>query len=86
MSLKPLADRIVVEKAEEEKKTAGGIIIPDSHSEKPSVGTILSIGKDVQELKVGDKVYFGKYAGTEIKVGDKAYLILIETDVLAVLS
>lgn len=86
MILKPLADRVVVEKAEEEKKTAGGIIIPDSHSEKPVVGKILSVGKDVQELKEGDTVYFGKYSGTEIKVGDKAYLVLIETEVLAVLS
>lgn len=86
MKLRPLSDRVVVMKSEEEKKTAGGIIIPDSHSEKPSMGTIQSVGKDVKELKEGDTVYFGKYAGTEIKVADKAYLVLVETEVLAVLS
>lgn len=83
--LKPLADRIVVEKVEAEKKTSGGIIIPEQISEKPAIGKVLSIGKDVKELKEGDTVYFGKYAGSEVKVDEKSLLVLKEEEILAVL-
>lgn len=86
MNLKPLADRVVVMKTEEVKKTAGGIIIPDSHSEKPVEGTILAVGKDVKELKERDRVVFGKYSGTEVKVNDKILLVLKEEEVLGKLE
>lgn len=86
MKLMPLADRVVVEKQESEKKTSGGIIIPEQVSEKPSIGKVISIGKDVKELKESDTVYFGKYSGTEVKIEDKTLLILKEEEVLAVLN
>lgn len=85
MSLRPLADRVVITKLEEEKKTSGGIIIPDTATEKPLNGVVISVGTKVSELKEGDKVVFGKYAGTEVKVEGTTYLVLKEEEVLAVL-
>jgi len=89
VNVKPLGDRVLVEPQEAEVKTASGIIIPDSAQEKPQKGKILAVGagtKDVEmEVKVGDMVLYGKYAGTEIKLDDKAYLIMRQSDILAVI-
>ena len=95
MNIRPLGDRIVVRRLEEETKTAGGIYIPDSATEKPSEGEVISVGKGrianngdliSMEVKSGDKVIFGKYSGSEVKVGDETLLIMREEDVLAVVE
>jgi chaperonin GroES len=95
MSLRPLQDRILVKRLEEETKTAGGIFIPETAKEKPQRGEIVAAGhgKKTEEgkvlpldVKVGDKVLFGKYAGTEIKVDGEEYLIMREDDILAVIE
>jgi chaperonin GroES len=92
MAIRPLDDRVVVEPLEAEEKTQGGIVLPDSAKEKPTKGKIISVGegklldsgKRAELLvKKGDKVLYGKYAGTEISVGGKDYLILKENDILA---
>lgn len=89
LSIKPLADRVVVEPAPAETKTASGIIIPDTVQEKPQEGTIVAVGPgkpdEPMTLKVGDKVLYGKYAGTELKLEGKDYLIMRELDVLAII-
>jgi len=95
VNIRPLGDRIVVRRLEEETKTAGGIYIPDSATEKPSEGEVISVGKGrianngdlvSMEVKSGDKVIFGKYSGSEVKVGDDTLLIMREEDVLAVVE
>jgi len=95
MKFKPLLDRVVIERIEEQNKTAGGIIIPDTAKEKPSQGVIVAVGpggrdengKEIQmTLKEGDKVLFGKWSGTEIKIEGKDLLIMKESDVLGVLE
>ncbi len=95
MSLRPLHDRIIVKRLVEDEKTAGGIIIPDSAKEKPQRGQVIAVGKGkVQEdggvrpldVKAGDNVLFGKYAGTEIKIDNEDRLIMREDDVLAVIE
>lgn len=95
MQLRPLQDRVLVQRVEEETKTAGGIIIPDNHTEKPLRGKIVSTGpgylKDdgsfrALDVKAGDTVIFGKYAGTEVKVEGTDYLIMKEDDILGVLQ
>ena len=95
MSLRPLQDRILVKRVEEETKTAGGIFIPETAKEKPQRGEIVAAGngKKTEEgkvlpldVKVGDKVLFGKYSGTEIKVDGEEYLIMREDDILAVVE
>ncbi len=95
MSLRPLHDRIIVERLSEDEKSAGGIFIPDSAKEKPQRGKVVAIGKGkVQEdgsirpldLKAGDLVLFGKYAGTEVKIDSEDRLIMREDDVLAVIE
>ncbi|WP_020396786.1 co-chaperone GroES [Thiolinea disciformis] len=95
MKIRPLHDRIVVRRMEEERKTASGIIIPDSATEKPDRGEVLAVGPgkvgdDNERLplqvKVGDKVLFGKYAGTSVKVDGQDVLIMREEDVLAVIE
>ena len=95
MALKPLADRLIVKPLEAEEVTAGGIVLPDSAKEKPTRGEVIAAGpgkvldngKTVRmEVKVGDTIYYGKYAGTEIKVGADEYVILRQDDVLAVLE
>jgi len=92
MSISPLADRVVIKPLEPETKSAGGIIIPDNAKEKPQTGEVVAIGPGKTddkgaviklELKVGDKVLYGKYAGTEVTVDGKDLLILRESDVLA---
>lgn len=86
MKLTPLADRLVIEQVEAEEVSAAGIILPDSAKEKPSEGKVLAVGKDVKEIKVGDKVLYGKYGPTEIKVDGKEVLIAKEEDVLAIVK
>lgn len=88
LSIKPLADRVVVEPAAAETKTASGIIIPDSAKEKPQEGVIVAVGVGKKDepltVKVGDKVLYGKYSGTELKLNGKDYLIMRESDILAI--
>ena len=90
MSIKPLADRVLIEPTPAETKTVGGIIIPDTAKEKPLQGTIVAVGKGTKDeemvLKVGDTVLYGKYAGTELEVEGTKYLIMRQSDVLAVLG
>ena len=94
MELKPLQDRVVVQRLDEETKTAGGIIIPDTHTEKPSQGKIIAVGSGYRntdgsirnlDVKVGDTVLFGKYSGTEVKVEGKPVLIMKEDEILGIL-
>ena len=88
--IKPLADRVLIEPAPAETKTVGGIIIPDTAKEKPLQGTIVAVGQGTKDeemvLKEGDKVLYGKYAGTEIEFEGSKYLIMRQSDVLAVLG
>jgi len=95
MRLKPLQDRILVKRVEEEEKTKGGIIIPDTAKEKPVEGKVVAVGsgkmndegKRIQMgLKEGDRILFGKYAGTEVKIEGEEYLIMREDDVLGVIE
>lgn len=90
MNIKPLADRVLIKPAPAEEKTAGGIIIPDTAKEKPLQGEVLAAGngtKDEEmELKAGDTVLYGKYAGTEVELDGEKYLIMRQSDVLAVLA
>lgn len=95
MNIRPLHDRIIVERIEEETVTAGGLIIPDSAKEKPQQGKVVAAGKGKKtddgkllgmDVKVGDRILFGKYAGTEIKVEGKEYLMMREDDVLGVVE
>ena len=86
MSIKPLADRVLIEPAPAETKTVGGIIIPDTAKEKPLQGTIVAVGKGTKDeemvLKEGDTVLYGKYAGTELEFEGKKYLIMRQSDVV----
>ncbi len=94
MQLRPLQDRVVIQRLDEETKTAGGIIIPDNHTEKPSQGKVLAVGTGYRlndgslrnlDVKVGDTVLFGKYSGTEVKVEGKPVLIMKEDEILGIL-
>ena len=94
MQVKPLQDRVLVERLEEEKRTSAGIIIPDNNAEKPAEGRVVSVGPGrllddgshrAIDVKEGERVLFGKYAGTEVKVDGKDYLIMKEDDLLGVL-
>jgi len=88
ITIKPLADRVVVEPAPAETQTASGIIIPDTAKEKPQQGTVVAAGNgkpdEPMTVKVGDKVLYGKYSGTELKWEGKDYLIMRESDILAI--
>ena len=90
LSIKPLADRVVVEPAPAEQKTASGIIIPDNAQEKPQRGTVVAIGTGKKDepltVEVGNTVLYGKYAGTEINVDGSDYLIMRESDIFAILA
>jgi len=95
MAIRPLHDRLIVKRLEEEQKTKGGIIIPDSAKEKPLEGAVIAVGNGrllengqvrAMDVKKGDKILFGKYAGTEIKIEGEEHLILREDDVLAVIA
>jgi chaperonin GroES len=94
-SVKPLADRVLVKVSASEETTAGGILLPDTAKEKPQVGEITAVGpgkvddkgeRQAMEVKIGDKVLYSKYAGTDIKLGSDEYVLLSEKDILAVLS
>lgn len=95
MKLRPLHDRILVERVEETEKTKGGIIIPDSAKEKPAEGKVIAVGKGrvgddgkliALDIKKGDRILFGKYGGTEVKIDSEEYLIMREDDVLGVIE
>lgn len=90
MNIKPLADRVLIEPKEAETKTAAGLYIPDTAKEKPQQGLVKAVGNGKQdepmELKVGDNVLYGKYSGTEITVDGVKYLMMRQSDVLAVLQ
>lgn len=86
MNFKPLGERVLVERAEDETKTASGIIIPDNAKEKPLIGAVVAIGDEVKGIKAKDKVVFGKYSGNEIKLDGKEYLILKVEDILGILG
>jgi chaperonin GroES len=95
MNIRPLHDRVIIKRMEEERTTAGGIVIPDSATEKPSKGEVMAVGAGkvldngevrALELKVGDKVLFGQYAGTTVKYEGEEYLVMREEDVIAVLG
>jgi len=86
MNLQPLADRIVLEQLEAEEKTASGIVLPDSAKEKPKAAKVLAVGKDVNEVKVGDTVLYKSYGPDEVKLEGKEYLIGKEEDLLAIVK
>ena len=95
MKIRPLQDRVIVKRIEEDEKTKGGIIIPDSAKEKPAEGKIVAVGKGALnndgkrvplEVKIGDRILFGKYGGQEIKVEGEEYLIMSEQEVLCVIE
>ncbi len=95
MKIRPLQDRIIVKRVKEEEKTAGGIIIPDTAKEKPQEGKVVAVGKGrldedgklhKLEVKKGDRILFGKYAGTEITIDGTEYLIMREEDVLGIIE
>jgi chaperonin GroES len=95
MKLRPLQDRLLVQRVEEEEKTKGGIIIPDTAKEKPPEGKVAALGKGKvdengkpipMEVKKGDRILFGKYSGTEIKIEGEEYLIMREDDVLGIIG
>ncbi|MCK0108666.1 co-chaperone GroES [Flavobacteriaceae bacterium S0825] len=88
LNIKPLADRVLIEPLEAETTTASGIIIPDNAKEKPQKGTVIAVGKGTKDepmtVKKHDTVLYGKYAGTELKLDGKDYLIMRESDILAI--
>ena len=90
INFKPLADRVLVEPAAAEEKTASGIIIPDTAKEKPQKGTVAAVGPGTKDnpitVKVGDTVLYGKYSGTELKLDGTDYLIMRESDILAIVK
>ncbi|MCR5779647.1 MAG: co-chaperone GroES [Bacteroidaceae bacterium] len=90
MKIQPLADRVLIEPAAAETQTIGGIIIPDTAKEKPLKGTVIAVGKGTKDeemvLKAGDTVLYGKYAGTELEFEGQKYLVMRQSDVVAVLA
>lgn len=95
MNIRPLHDRVVVKREVEERKSPGGIVIPDTASEKPTFGTVIAVGQGkvldtgqtrFLDVKVGDRVLFGKYSGTEVKVNNEELVVMREDDVMAVVE
>jgi chaperonin GroES len=94
IKVRPLHDRVIVKRLDEEEKTQGGLIIPDTAKEKPQEGTVIAVGPGKQEdgkvmaldVKTGDRILFGKYSGTEIKLNGEEHLILREDDILGVIE
>jgi chaperonin GroES len=95
MNIRPLHDRLIVKREAEERKSAGGIVIPDTAAEKPTFGKVIAVGKGkvldngeprAPDVNVGDKVMFGKYSGTEVKVDGEEFLVMREEDVMAIVE
>jgi chaperonin GroES len=95
MKIRPLHDRVIVKRLEEERTSPGGIVIPDTATEKPIQGKVVAVGKGKiledghvrpLDVKVGDKILFGKYSGTEVKVDGEEYLVMREEDVMAIIE
>jgi chaperonin GroES len=90
INITPLADRVIIKQAAAETRTASGIIIPDTAQEKPQKGNVMAVGKGTKDnpitVKTGDTVLYGKYAGTELKYKDEDYLIMKESDILAIIK
>ena len=95
MKIRPLHDRVIIKRTEEERTSPGGIVIPDSATEKPTKGKVIAVGKGrilengsirALDLKAGDKVLFGKYSGTEVKVDGEELLVMKEDDIMAVIE
>ncbi len=95
LKIRPLQDRVIVQRVEEEEKTKGGIIIPDTAKEKPQEGKVIAVGKGKVsddgkviplDVKAGDRILFGKYSGSEVKLGGEEYLIMREDDILGVIE
>jgi chaperonin GroES len=95
MKIQPLGDRVVIEALEAREKTKGGIVLPDSAKEKPQEGKVVAVGKGktaddgkviALEVKIGDKILYGKYSGTEVTIDDTEYLIMKEEDILAIVK
>ncbi len=95
MKIRPLHDRVIIKRLEEERTSPGGIVIPDTAAEKPIRGEVMAVGKGkilengeirALDLKVGDKVLFGKYSGTEVKIDGEEYLVMREEDVMGVIA
>ena len=90
INITPLADRVIIQQAEAETKTASGIIIPDTAQEKPQKGTVIAAGKGTKDnpitVKAGDNILYGKYAGTELKYNGEDYMIMKESDILAIIK
>ena len=95
MKFRPLHDRVLVRRLEQEEKTAGGIIIPDTAKEKPMEGEIIAIGTGTRledgkilplDVKIGDRILFGKWSGTEVKLGSEEYLVMKESDIMGVMA
>lgn len=95
MKLRPLHDRVIVKREDEEKTTAGGIVLPNSATEKPSQGTVIAVGdgkilndgsKSAMNVKAGDKILFGKYSGSEVKIDGVEYIIMREDEIFAVIE
>ncbi|MDR3224655.1 MAG: co-chaperone GroES [Holosporales bacterium] len=93
MKFKPLYDRVLVERLESESKTSGGIIIPDTVQEKPMKGVVIAVGNGTKsdkgdliplQVKIGDKILFGKWSGNEIKIDDRDYLVIKESDIMGI--
>ena len=90
INITPLADRVIIQQAEAETTTASGIIIPDTAQEKPQKGTVIAVGKGTKDnpitVKAGDNILYGKYAGTELKYNGSDYMIMKESDILAIIK
>jgi chaperonin GroES len=95
MKIRPLQDRVIIKRTEEERTSSGGIVIPDSAAEKPIKGKVIAVGpgkildngeRRPVDLKVGDTVLFGKYSGTEVKMNDEEYLVMREDDIMGVIA
>ncbi|TXE83540.1 co-chaperone GroES [Campylobacter peloridis] len=86
MNFQPLGKRVLVKRVEETKTTASGIIIPDNVKEKPLTGEVIAVSKEVEDIKINDKVVFAKYGGSEIKLNNEEYLVLNTDDILGILN
>ena len=86
MKIRPLGDKILVQRVEAEEKTAGGIVLPDAAKEKPQRGEVKAVGKDVEDVKVGDVILFDRYSGSKIKLDGEEHLIIKEEDILGILK